>query len=551
MRIGLAQINTTVGDLVANARRLLTAYEEAVRAGAEIVVFPELTLTGYPPKDLLESDEFVEANQSALASVAERIGAAPALVGFAEPNPAEHGNPLFNAAAWIEDGRVRAIHRKLLLPTYDVFDEDRYFEPSSEAIVVDFGGRRIGITICEDVWTEGLPRSLYEVDPVTLLAEQGADLVLNLSSSPFEVGKDALRHRLVSGHAREHALPFVYVNLVGGNDDLVFDGNSFVCDAKGNITHTLAPFAEEVRVVDVDAPASHPAATLPEDIDSVYRALVLGTRDYAHKCGFRSAVLGLSGGIDSALTAAIAAEAFGKDNVLGVTMPSQYSSAGSVDDSVALARNLGIRCSAIPIEGIFGSFLEALAPEFEGLAPDVTEENLQARIRGTLLMAISNKRGHLLLTTGNKSEMAVGYCTLYGDMNGGLAVISDVPKTMVYELCRFLNRDRETIPVSTIEKPPSAELRPDQKDTDSLPDYEVLDPLLRQIIEEHAGRNELIALGYEAALVDRIVRLVDRNEYKRKQAAPGLKVTSKAFGTGRRIPLAMRRSGFRREDLDS
>ncbi|MEQ8768615.1 MAG: NAD+ synthase [Planctomycetota bacterium] len=551
MRIGLAQIDTTVGDLVRNSKKLIAAYREAVRAGAELVVFPELTLTGYPPKDLLESSEFIEANLRALDAVTKEIGAVPALVGFAEPNPAERGKPLFNSAAWIENGSIRGVHRKMLLPTYDVFDEDRYFETGRTPLVVEYGGRKIGITICEDVWTDGLSRSLYEVDPVAELKKQGAELAINLSSSPFEVEKDALRHRLVCKHAKMHSLPFVYVNLIGGNDDLVFDGNSFVCDANGVVTHSLASFAEEIRVIDVDAAPESPPAPLPETLDSVFRALVLGTRDYAHKCGFRTAVLGLSGGIDSALTAAIAARAFGPENVLGVTMPSRYSSSGSVDDSVALAKNLAIRLQTIPIEGIFSSFLEALAPEFEGLAPDVTEENLQARIRGSLLMAISNKRGCLLLSTGNKSEMAVGYCTLYGDMNGGLAVISDVPKTMVYDLCRFLNRSGEVIPESTITKPPSAELRPDQKDTDSLPDYEILDPLLRRVVEERAGRDELIAEGHDPALVDRIVGMVDRNEYKRKQAAPGLKVTSKAFGTGRRIPLAMRRSGFRPEDLQA
>ncbi len=543
MKIGLAQINTIVGDLSGNAEKILHAYRELVDGGAELVLTPELAVAGYPPRDLLFKSRFVADNEAALHRVAAEIGEVPALVGFVERNPSERGRRFYNAAAWCEKGEVRHVVRKCLLPTYDVFDEDRYFEPAREPGLIEWGGKRIGVTICEDVWNHpAVPtRRHYEVDPVTALAAADVDLVLNLSASPWHSGKKHLRERLLAEAAVRCRAPLVYCNLVGGNDELIFDGHSKVMAADGSLLAGLKGFSEECLVVDTGGPAS---AVSPgyeqDDMADIHDALVLGLRDYAHKSGFRSALIGLSGGIDSAVVAALATEAFGPENVIGISLPSAISSQHSRDDARVLAENLGIRYETLPIAGIVEAASGALADLFAGTDLGVAEENIQARARGLLLMAVSNKFGALLLTTGNKSEVAVGYCTLYGDMAGGLAVISDLPKMQVYALARYLNREREVVPQNTIEKPPSAELRPDQKDEDSLPPYPVLDEILRLYVEEGKVAAEIVEAGFDEATVRDIVRKVDLNEYKRKQAAPGLKITPLAFGVGRRIPIVQK-----------
>jgi len=540
VKIALAQINTTVGDFDGNAAKVLEAAERARARAADLVLFPELTLPGYPPRDLVEDPAFVRGNVAALERLIPRVRGIAALVGYVEPNPAREGKSLFNAAAVIRDGRVERTVRKRLLPTYDVFDEGRHFEPGGPQEPWPFGGRRLGLTICEDVWNdrEFHRRPIYHEDPVVQVHAAGADLLVNVSASPFAVGKPALRREMVAGIARRHRLPAVLVNLTGGNDELIFDGSSFALDPEGRVVAQAASFEEDLVLWDAATLEGEARATVEEEAPAIRKALVLGLRDYFRKTGFTKAVIGLSGGIDSAVVAALAVEALGASNVLGVSMPSRFSSGGSRDDAAALARNLGIELMTIPIEGIFRSTLDALAPGFAGRSFDTAEENVQARIRGMLLMALSNKLGHLVLSTGNKSELAVGYCTLYGDMAGGLAVISDVPKTAVYRLAAELNREREVIPRASIEKPPSAELRPDQKDSDSLPDYAVLDAILRAFVEELKSPEEIVALGFPPDVVARVVRMVERNEYKRRQAAPGLKVTSKAFGMGRRIPIA-------------
>jgi len=547
MNIGIAQINTTVGDLHGNARRILAAYRELLQAGAQLVVFPELVITGYPPRDLLFKSHFVPDNLDTLAAIAAEVGAVPALIGFVDPNHSPRGRRFFNAAAWCENGTVRFVAHKTLLPTYDVFDEDRYFEAAREPAVVDFGGRRIGITICEDIWTGPVVDSgkHYEHDPVESLGERGIDLLVNLSASPWHYGKDSTRVGIVGHAARRVGAPVVYVNAIGGNDELIFDGHSLVAAADGSLRAELASFQEELRVVAVpsNAEGTPIAPRTTEEPAEIHAALVLGLRDYAHKSGFRSALIGLSGGIDSALTAAIAVAAFGKDNVIGVSLPSAISSQHSRDDARDLAAHLGIRFETLPIAPLVDAANATLAPLFAGRAADVTEENIQARARGLLLMAISNKFGALLLSTGNKSEVSVGYCTLYGDMAGGLAVISDLPKMRVFELSRWLNREREVIPWNTINKPPSAELRPDQKDEDSLPPYAVLDEILRLYVEERQSSRAIIERGFDEAVVRDVVRKVDLNEYKRKQAAPGLKISPLAFGVGRRIPIVQRYVG--------
>ncbi|MDP0497495.1 MAG: NAD+ synthase [Verrucomicrobiota bacterium JB024] len=543
MKIGLAQINTIVGDLAGNADKILSAYRELVAAGAELVLTPELAVAGYPPRDLLFKSRFVADNEASLRRIAKEIGDVPALIGFVEKNSAERGRRFYNAAAWCEKGEVRHVVRKCLLPTYDVFDEDRYFEPARETGLVTWKGIRIGITICEDVWNHpAVPtRRHYEVDPVGQLAAAGVDLVLNLSASPWHSGKKHLRERLLAEVAVRCGCPLVYCNLVGGNDELIFDGHSKVMAPDGSLLAGLNGFAEELRVVDTAAPATAPAPGYDQDdLADIHDALVLGLRDYAYKSGFRSALIGLSGGIDSAVVAALAKEAFGADHVIGVSLPSAISSQHSRDDARILAEKLGIRFETLPIAGIVEAAGGALADIFAGTALGVAEENIQARARGLLLMAVSNKFGALLLTTGNKSEVAVGYCTLYGDMAGGLAVISDLPKMQVYALARYINRDGEVIPQNTIDKPPSAELRPDQKDEDSLPPYPVLDEILRLYVEEGKVSDEIVAAGFDEPTVREIVRKVDLNEYKRKQAAPGLKITPLAFGVGRRIPIVQK-----------
>jgi len=548
MRIGLAQLNPTVGDLPGNRAKIEAAYAQLVAEGAELVVFPELAVPGYPPRDLLFKSRFVPDNLAALEAFARTTGEVPALVGFVATNDAARGRRFYNAAAWCVQGQVETVAHKCLLPTYDVFDEDRYFEAATAPTVIQHAGRRLGITICEDIWTGPLVETgrHYNVDPLAQLAEAEVDLVLNLSASPWHYGKDSRRMDIVRHAAETAQAPVVYVNAVGGNDELVFDGHSMVMTPQGELVAGLAPFAEDTRVVDLAAPPSS-AAVHPdfkrEELADIFDALLLGLRDYAHKSGFRQGLIGLSGGIDSALTAAVAVEALGAENVIGVSLPSAISSEHSKDDAAALAKNLGLRYEVLPIAEVVGAAEGTLAELFAGRALDVTEENIQARSRGLLLMALSNKLGALLLTTGNKSEVAVGYCTLYGDMCGGLAVISDVPKTKVFALCRWLNREREVIPWNTIDKPPSAELRPDQKDEDSLPPYDVLDAILERYVERGQSRAEIIAAGFDEAVVVDVLRKVDRNEYKRKQAAPGLKITPLAFGVGRRIPIVQRYVG--------
>ncbi len=538
MKIALAQINTTIGDFRGNAARIEERLRWAEGEGVDLVLFPELTVCGYPPRDLLEKPSFVQRNLEAVEAIAAKTRHTAVVVGFVSLNESAEGQGLFNSAAILRDGRVQFVQHKTLLPEYDVFDEARYFEPAKEHGVYDFDGVTIGLTMCEDIWSrhEFAGRRLYRIDPVSLVVEAGADIVLNLSASPFTIGKQAIRRELITGEAKNLSRPILYCNQVGGNDELVFDGRSIVVDAKGQIVREGAAFAEESFIVDTDQ--LNPAANLldlPEE-EEIRQALVLGLRDYMRKCGFDRVVIGLSGGIDSAVVAAIATEAIGPDKVLGVLMPSPYSSESSVTDAQALAKNLGIITCTEPIGDIYETYRQQLA--FDPNTVTLAEENIQARIRGNILMAISNREGALVLSTGNKSEISVGYCTLYGDMAGGLALISDIPKTMVFALARHLNRKHEVIPQAILTKPPSAELRPDQQDTDSLPPYEILDPIIRAYVEERQSVAAIIAMGFEAALVERITGMIDRNEYKRRQSAPGLKITSKAFGPGRRCPIA-------------
>lgn len=539
MKIGFAQINTTVGDLSGNCDLILRAYERLAAAGAELVLTPELSITGYPPQDLVFKSRFVPENLAILEKLHSRVGKAALLVGFVDRNEGR-GKPFRNAAALLEQGKPVRKTYKSLLPTYDVFDEDRYFEPAGRVEPFEVHGQKIGVTICEDIWTEHyLPRPLYDCEPVRSLVEQGAEIIVNLSSSPFALHKPAIRYELVAGLARAHQLPICYCNLVGGNDQLVFDGNSIAVTAAGNLIAQLAAFREEEKIVDTDSAEAiefHEGKT-PEEL---FAALSLGVRDYFGKCNFHSAVIGLSGGVDSAVTAVIAVDALGAENVTGVSMPSPYSSRGSVDDARMLARNLGINLLEIPITDAFRDFKSQFKEIFKGLPENETEENMQPRLRAITLMALSNKFGHLVLSTGNKSELAVGYCTIYGDMAGGLAVISDVPKTMVYELAHWINRKHEIIPKSTVEKPPSAELKPNQKDQDTLPPYEILDEILHLYVEENLSARDIIARGFDATTVRWVQRRIDLNEYKREQSPPGLKVTSRAFGLGRRMPIAQK-----------
>ncbi len=544
MRLGLAQLNTIVGDLAGNRRLIIDAYTRLVAQGAELVVFPELAVCGYPPRDLLLKRRFVPDIAASLVEIAAAIGEVPAIVGTVEANPKGDGRHFHNAAAFCHRGAVTGMARKCLLPTYDVFDEDRYFEPATKPTIFTHGGQRIGVTICEDIWTHPMinTRRLYSgLDPVRQLAAANCDLMVNLSASPWYQAKGRVRQTLVTDAARVLGCPVAYVNAVGGNDELIFDGRSLVADGSGRITAGLAAFRTDLQVVDTASPAAQVDPTFAqEEMKDIHDALVLGLRDYAHKSGFKRALVALSGGIDSALVAVLAVEAFGADNVIGVSLPSAISSDHSRDDARRLAENLGIRFETIAIADAVVACERALGPVFTGLKPDVTEENIQARIRGVLMMALSNKFGSLLLTTGNKSEVAVGYCTLYGDMAGGLAVISDVFKTQVYALSRWINREREIIPTNTIDKAPSAELRPGQTDQDSLPPYDVLDAILQGYVEEGLSRKDLVARRFAEAVVNDVVRKVDLNEYKRKQAAPGLKITSLAFGVGRRIPIVQK-----------
>ncbi len=552
MRIAIAQLDHTIGAFEANLEAMTVVVERARQQNADLVIFTELATVGYPPGDLLERRDFVDRNLAQLGRIArlsdDRLGI---LVGFVDRNESGAGKALYNAVALCHHGDVVDRYRKCLLPTYDVFDEARYFEAGVDVRPMEFRGVRIGVSVCEDVWAD--PdldgHSLYHRDPVLELIHRGARLLINLSASPFVLGKADERRELVRRYAEDSGRFFVYVNQVGGNDDLVFDGHSMVFDGQGQVVARAKDFEEDLLIYDVPDEALgdergvegalgdiRPVAESTEA--EALAALELGLRDYVRKCGFDQVLLGLSGGIDSALTAAIAARALGPDKVFGVAMPTRYSSEGSVTDSEALAENLGIAFQVIPIDTIFQSYLDDLAPVFSGLDEDVTEENIQARIRAAVLMALSNKFGRMLLATGNKSELAVGYCTLYGDMAGGLAVIADVPKTLVYDLARFLNIGGEIIPESTIDKPPSAELRPDQVDQDSLPPYEVLDRIVEAWVEEHRSVEEIIAEGFAEEAVRDVVRLITSNEYKRRQAAPGIKITAKAFGVGRRYPIA-------------
>ena len=544
MKIALAQINPTVGDFTGNIEKIVAVSRRAAAQGARLTVFSELAICGYPPADFLEKPSFLARCRTAvdeLASATRELSTA-VLAGVALPAPGESGKPAVNAAVLLDGGRIVFEQHKRLLPFYDVFDEQRYFAPSKGQRVVELDGVRLAITICEDAWNDKnfWPRRLYTIDPMEELMRQQPALHINLSSSPFWHGKRAIRREMLAAIARRDGVPVLLSNQVGGNDSLIFDGSSLALDARGELIAQAASFEEDLVLVD---PFDAPVVFSPEEDDTAgaYRALVLGTRDYVRKCGFSKALIALSGGIDSALVAAVAKDALGAENVLAIGMPSPYSSAGSIDDSRRLAGNLGIRFEVIGISGLFGEFTRALEPLFAGTKPDTTEENIQSRIRGNLMMALSNKFCALVLTTGNKSEMAVGYCTLYGDMIGALAVIGDLVKTRVYAVCRWLNRDGEVIPPAILEKPPSAELRPDQKDTDSLPPYEVLDPILEAYVERYETPEQIArAHGFPLKLVQQVVRLVERSEYKRQQAAPVLKVTSKSFGMGRRFPIAVK-----------
>jgi NAD+ synthetase len=539
MKVALAQLNCTVGDIAGNEARILESYRRAAAEGADLMMTPELAITGYPPRDLLLKSGFVEKNLDALNRLAAATGRTALLVGFVGRNERPPGREFTNRVALCQNGKISSIRAKSLLPTYDVFDEDRYFEPAKENAPAEFENGLLGLTICEDVWNDEdfWHDRRYERNPAVELSRAGARVIFNVSASPWSLGKNKVRREMLSKLAGKAKCPLLLCNLVGGNDELVFDGASLVFNARGELLAEGKVFDEDFFIVDL-ANAQRIAPREFSDEELVYKALVLGLRDYMRKCGFKSALLGLSGGIDSALTAVIAVDALGRENVRGVSLPSLFSSRGSLDDARTLAENLGISYDVVPIEPMFTSAKAQLANIFEGRAEDTTEENIQARLRGMALMAMSNKFGSLLLTTGNKSELAVGYCTLYGDMCGGLAVISDVPKTMVYRIAKWINRDREIIPSASISKPPSAELRPNQTDQDSLPPYGVLDAILDEYVVQHHSVSDIVKAGFDEQTVRRVVRLIDFNEYKRRQAAPGLKVTSKAFGSGRRIPIA-------------
>ena len=542
MQIAIAQINPIIGDFQHNARQIEQSAYQAIAQNCDLVVFSELAITGYPPRDLLEKGDFVDANLKCLRQLVESIRGIGVICGFVDKNNHQAGNPLLNAAVFFEDGAIRHTAAKHLLPTYDVFDERRYFEPGQSLTVFDYKGQRIGLTICEDVWNDMdiFHKRIYHTDPVKTMIDQGADLIVNISASPFFVGKQRFREYMLGAIANKYKVPLVYANQVGGNDSVLFDGASGVYNADGDMIARAVEFNTDLIICDLARGQGDLRPTATSDSSSILSALEMGTRDYVTKCGFSKAVIGLSGGIDSALTACIAVRALGKDNVRTVFMPSRYTSQDNYEDTQQLADNLEIQLETIPIDAMFESFLQYLAPQFQIDDPGIAEQNIQARIRGTILMGISNQQGCLLLSTGNKSELAVGYCTLYGDMSGGLAVISDVPKTIVYDLARLINAETEIIPQRIIDKAPSAELKPDQADQDDLPPYDVLDPILKAYIQDAHDVNEIVAMGYSKDIVMDVIKRVDRNEYKRHQAAPGLKVTSKAFGYGRRYPIAQR-----------
>ena len=541
MKIALGQINSTVGDFSGNAAKIIDYARRAQSAGAQLILFPELSICGYPPRDLVERPAFVARNRETLDHIAAETRGIAVICGLVTPAASETGKSVLNSAALVSDGKMAFLQSKMLLPTYDVFDEQRNFAPAKGQNLFLLGGTQVALTICEDAWNDGRfwHKRLYNVDPVETLVRAGGKLVLNISASPFWLGKRELRRDMLATIARNHAVPVAMVNQVGGNDSLVFDGSSIVLGPNGDILAQGRSFEEDLIFFDSSALPGDVHEQVAGDDASAYAALVLGTRDYMRKCGFKKAIIGLSGGIDSALTAAVAAEAIGPENVIGVGMPSQYSSPGSISDARALAHNLKIRFELMPIGPVFEASRATLKDMFAGLPEDVTEENLQSRARGMLLMALSNKFNAIVLSTGNKSELGVGYCTLYGDMVGGLAVISDVSKTQVYRISNYVNSMRHLIPQATMEKPPSAELRPGQKDTDSLPDYEVLDRIMEDYVEDSKSADEIAAArGFEVEAVRRVVRMVDRAEYKRQQAAPGIKISEKAFGYGRRFPIA-------------
>ncbi|MBI5805838.1 NAD+ synthase [candidate division TA06 bacterium] len=544
MKIAICQYNPVVGDLEGNLAKVASALKSCARQKPDLLVFPELFLTGYPPRDLLEKDWFLRKIEQAIKDITKLSRKYPdtgILIGAPTLVVEKTSMRLHNSALLIHCGKVIFTQHKTLLPTYDVFDETRYFKPAEKVSVVNFKGRKLGISICEDAWNDAAlwPKGRpYNQDPVKTLAKAGAEIFINLSASPFEMGKASLRSGLFTRLAKKYRRPFIYVNQIGGNDELVFDGRSFAVNEAGQPVLTMKAFLEELTIFDTEDIALSAKWFKADPAVDVYQALVLGLRDYIKKTGFHQAVIGLSGGIDSALVAAIAAEALGPKNVTGISMPSPYSSKGSVDDSRKLAENLGIGFKVIPISGLYQKYLASLKNTFKGTRSGLAEENIQARIRGNILMAFSNKFGHIVLSTGNKSEMAVGYCTLYGDMSGGLSVISDVPKTLVYKIAGYVNRKGEMVPGATIKKAPSAELRPNQKDQDTLPPYPVLDAILEYHLEDGRSREEIIKRGYKPAVVDWVIKAVRNSEYKRRQAAPGLKVTSKAFGSGRRMPVA-------------
>jgi NAD+ synthase (glutamine-hydrolysing) len=546
MRIALGQINTTVGDLAGNVALCVRFAREAAARGAEMIVFPELSVTGYPPRDLVEKRTFIGQSEAALHKLADATKDLPLAViaGYVGQSHIPTGKQAMNSAAILRGGEILLRQDKILLPTYDVFDEARNFMPGEAQSLLAMGGEQLALTICEDAWNDKQfwRHPLYTRDPVDELIRSGGTLAVSINASPFHLGKRALRVEMFRAMALRHKIPFIVVNQVGGNDQVVFDGSSFVMDAQGNVIASAASFAEDLVIADLATGMGDQRASFPDDTEAVYEALVIGTRDYIGKCGFKKVLIGLSGGIDSSLTAAVAVDAVGRENVRGVAMPGPFSSDHSVSDARAMAERFGIEFDIVPITPGYEEMVRTLAPVFEGRKPDVAEENIQARLRGLTLMAMSNKFGAMVLTTGNKSEIAVGYCTLYGDMCGGLAVISDVPKTLVYGLSRIANkRHNGAIPEAVFIKPPSAELRPDQKDSDSLPPYEVLDAILRLYVEEFRSAKEIAEeLSLPLELVKDVALKVDRNEYKRQQAAPGLKVTSKAFGMGRRFPVAQR-----------
>jgi NAD+ synthase (glutamine-hydrolysing) len=542
MKIALAQFNPTVGDFAGNAARILSLATTAYQRGADLAVFSELCLCGYLPQDLLERPAFIERNHKELKELAAKLPL-PSIVGYAGKVKNGHGKRIANKAALIKEGRVVFEQSKMLLPTYDVFDESRYFQPADKQYAYGLGNEQLGITICEDVWNDKnfWANCRYDRDPVTEIISQGTTILLNVSASPYTIDKRGLRLEMLRSIAVHHCRPIVYVNQVGGDDSLIFDGASMALTAEGKVAAQARAFEEDLVLFDTVSGRGEIHEQPHEEIAYAYRAIVTGTYDYVQKCGFKKVLVGLSGGIDSAVVAAIAVDALGAENVLGVSMPGPFSSEGSKTDAVAVAKNLGIDMITVPITEVFDAYLQALKPVFKTLAPDVTEENIQARIRGNYLMALSNKFGSMVLSTGNKSELAVGYCTLYGDMAGGLAILSDVPKLMVYELATWINRERELIPQSTIDKPPSAELRPNQKDEDALPPYDVLDRILKAYIEDLRSPQEIAdRYDFDLKMVRDIALLVDRNEYKRKQAAPGLKITSRAFGFGRPFPIAQK-----------